>query len=260
MSREKINGMKSFSLIKTIQTVLSTALIAASLFTLWTPANLFSGQIFDSALFAFDKSDQNIIEPTATPYVSDARIGIVAGHWKDNETSGFICQDGLTEEQLNLRIATLVMQNLSSQGYKVDLLEEFDDRLTQYRALALVSIHNDSCEYLGNEATGFKVAPAMANSYPEKADRLVECMLKEYKSATGMTIQANKITADMTTYHTFNEVHSATPIIVIETGYMNLDRQILTEETERIAQGISAGILCYIQAEDSAEMEVTATP
>jgi N-acetylmuramoyl-L-alanine amidase len=253
-----VENMENFSFSKTIQTVLSTALIVASLFTLWTPANLFTGQIFDSMLFTFEDTESEV-NATATPMMPNLRIGIVAGHWKDTQNRGYVCQDGLTEEQLNLRIATLVLQILSQQGYKVDLLEEFDSRLTQYKALALVSIHNDSCEYISDDATGFKVAPAMANSYPEDADRLVGCMLSEYKATTGMTVQTNKLTTDMTTYHTFNEVHSSTPVIIIETGYMNLDRQILTEQTERIANGIVAGLLCYIQDEQP-EMEVTATP
>lgn len=250
--------LQDFSLWKTIQTVLSAALVIASLFTLWTPANLFSGQIFDSMLFTLNETVEEV-QPTETPSSSTVRIGIVAGHWKDPGNSGFACDDGLTEEQLNLRIGTLVVQNLTNQGYKVDLLEEFDPRLTQYKALAIVSIHNDTCQYIDDEATGFKVSPALANSYPENTDRLVECMVSEYKAVTGMTVHPNRVTADMSTYHTFNEVHSSTPVIIIETGYMNLDRQILTEQGERIASGVAAGILCYINPEE-AEEEATVTP
>jgi N-acetylmuramoyl-L-alanine amidase len=251
--------MKSFSLIKTLQNVISTALIVASLFTLWTPANLFTGQVFDSMLFALNETEKEEIFPTATPFLSSQRIGIVAGHWKDPQNSGFVCQDGLTEEQVNLRIATLVLQNLTDKGYKVDLLEEFDTRLTQYKALALVSIHSDSCEYVGDEATGYKVAPAMVNSFPEDANRLAECIQTEYKLITGMKFQTNKLTTDMTTYHTFNEVHSSTPIVIMEAGYMNLDRRILTDQAETIASGIAEGILCYIR-DDAPAVEASVTP
>jgi hypothetical protein len=41
-----------------------------------------------------------------------------------------------------------------------------------YQASTLVSIHNDSCEYVNDEATGFKVAAAMSSPFPEKANRL----------------------------------------------------------------------------------------
>jgi N-acetylmuramoyl-L-alanine amidase len=82
-------------------------------------------------------------------------------------------------------------------------------------------------------------------------------MIDNYRSVTGLRFQTNKITPDMTTYHTFNEVHSSTPVIVIEAGYMNLDRQILTEEANKIASGIVEGLLCYL-LEDSQLTEPTA--
>jgi hypothetical protein len=75
-------------------------------------------------------------------------IGIVVGHWNDaTKDPGAVCPDGLTEFQVNQDIATRVEQNLVEQGFDVDLLREFDDRLAGYRALALISIHADSCDY-----------------------------------------------------------------------------------------------------------------
>jgi hypothetical protein len=53
----------------------------------------------------------------------------------------------------------------------------------------------------------------------------------------------------MANYHPFDEVNSITPIVVIETGYMNLDRQILTEKPDLLAFGIYSGIVCYIRGE-----------
>ena len=53
----------------------------------------------------------------------------------------------------------------------------------------------------------------------------------------------------MSSYHTFDEIHEDTPAAIIEIGSLNLDRQILTQEPERIAKGISNGILCYIHNE-----------
>ncbi|MCJ7624237.1 MAG: N-acetylmuramoyl-L-alanine amidase [Anaerolineaceae bacterium] len=230
-------------------------MIVATLFTFWTPANLFSGQLLDTMLLALEDTPIPETISTQVPNTSNKRVGIVSGHWKDND--GAVCIDGLTEEWLNLRIATLVMQNLVKEGYEVDLFAEFDDSLVQYDAMALISIHNDTCDYLGNDATGFKVAPALGNSYPEVVNQLTSCMIERYRTITGLRFQQNKLTPHMTSYHTFNEVHSSTPVIVIETGYMNLDRQILTENTELIAYGVTEGVLCFLQNEIEQPEETT---
>jgi len=37
--------------------------------------------------------------------------------------------------------------------------------------------------------------------------------------------------------------------VIIETGFMNLDRQILTQDEDLIAQGIADGLVCYVQNE-----------
>ena len=53
----------------------------------------------------------------------------------------------------------------------------------------------------------------------------------------------------MTEYHTFREIHSQTPAVIIEAGFMYLDRDILTKEPEKVARGITDGILCYVNNE-----------
>lgn len=242
-----------FNILSALQTVGTIAIIVATLFTLWTPANLFRGEIFDAMLIALKTTPQ--AESLTTPVPGAAavtstggtRIGIVAGHWKDANNPGFSCSDSdLSEQKLNLRIATLVRQKLNEAGYQVDLFQEFDPLLYQYQANVLVSIHNDSCEYQGDDATGFKVAPAVSNSYPEITDRLASCMVDQYQAVTGLKNHSNLKTEDMTDYHSFNEIHSSTPTIIIETGYLNLDKQILSENSDLIAQGIVAGILCFV--------------
>ena len=81
----------------------------------------------------------------ATPQ-PQLRIGIVAGH--NGNDSGTVCLDEngavtVTEAEVNLKIATMVKDALVAKGFQVDLLNEFDTRLNGYRAVALVSIHND---------------------------------------------------------------------------------------------------------------------
>lgn len=231
--------------MSSLSTILVVSLALATLFTMWTPANLFSNQMLDN-LFQAWQANPTLMVPSPTPSPRP-RIGIVAGHWGND--SGAVCPDGLTEMSVNLEIATRVQQILLTEGYEVDLLQEFDEKLYQYQALALVSIHNDSCDYVNDEATGFKVAAAASSAYPEKANRLSACLIDRYAKTTGMVYHANTITDDMTQYHTFREINSDTTAAIIETGFLNLDRRILTEQPELVAQGVANGILCYIKNE-----------
>lgn len=251
-------GPTRFSIFQCLQTIITYAFLAANLFTLFTPNNLFSGQTIEN-LFAAWQANPNTsaqIQATAVSESAANRIGIVAGHWQND--SGSVCADGLTEQEVNLKIATLVQEELTAEGYTVDLLAEFDDRLTQYKGIVLISIHNDSCSYVNNEATGFKVAAAMHSAYPEKANRLTNCLIDRYQKATGLTYHPSTITTDMTDYHAFDEINTATTAAIIETGFLNLDRKILTENTDLVAQGIVDGINCYIRNESISATATTA--
>lgn len=242
-------GKGGFNMWSALQTIISVAIVTATLFTMWNPSNIFSNQMLERMFQSAGLSDE---KPTAIPLTPTTaprpRIGIVAGHWGND--SGAVCPDGLKEVELNQEIATLVRDELVSEGYDVDLLQEKDSRLFEYTALAMVSIHNDSCDYVNNEATGFKVAAAMSSIFPEKASRLTACLIDRYGAITKMKFHANTITKDMTNYHNFNEINSQTTAAIIETGFMNLDRQILTEHADVVARGISQGILCFIRNED----------
>jgi N-acetylmuramoyl-L-alanine amidase len=246
-----------FSVWRAIETFLSLAFVMATLFTLWTPANLFSNQLLDQMMRAF-QGPQAV--GTAFPTVTAApkpRIGLVSGHMGND--SGAVCPDGLTERDVNYKIATQVQKLLQDDGYQVDVLNEFDQRLNGYQALALISIHNDSCVFINNDATGFKVAPSEANPLPQKSERLTACLIDRYALATGLHFHANSITVDMTQYHAFDEINASTPAAIIETGFLNLDRDILVNHTDKVAQGIRNGILCYIRNEPI-NSEVLPTP
>ncbi len=233
-----------------LEIVFGVAVILATLFTAWTPGR-------STTLFAPPtKSDiSKILQPTPTllpgvPTVTlknPRLIGIVAGHYKND--SGAVCADGIKEVDLNLNIATKVQKILTAEGYQVDLLQEFDPRLSGYQSAALISIHNDSCEFINNDATGFKVAAAFATRHPERAARLTSCLRARYGAITGMPLHSTSVTPDMTSYHAFEEIDEITPAAIIETGFMNLDRTILTQQPDRVAQGVSAGILCYMRNE-----------
>ena len=190
------------------------------------------------------------VPPSPTPTRPPKRVGLVAGHWSTNPgryDSGAVCPDGLTEVEINLAVAQLVKTLLEDQGYAVDLLEEFDAALEGYRADALVSIHADSCNV--PEASGFKVASVLHSALPEEEDHLVKCLREEYQAATGLSFHEHSITYDMREYHAFYEIAPQTPAAIIETGFMAADRQILLEQQDKVAQGITNGIVRFLETE-----------
>ncbi len=238
--------------------VFGVALILATLFTAWTPTDESSqpGLVQDLNLTPIP-TPISADAPDATA-LSQLALGIVAGHW--NNDSGAVCSDGLREVDINLHIATLVQKLLVENGYRADLLNEFDPRLNAYKAAALVSIHADSCDYVNNQATGFKVASALASPRPERASRLAACLSNRYALATGLSLHSTSITVDMTSYHAFDEIDENTPAVIIETGFMNLDRQFLTQTPELAAQGIFNGILCFMRNESISAPTPQTTP
>lgn len=226
-----------------------TAAVVATVFNIFTPMGLISGGTDDSfSPPSFGNENILLATPTNRP---KPKIGIVAGHWGEYNDVGAVCPDGLTELEVNLEIASRTQRLLQEEGFDVELFKEYDDRLTAYRAIALVSIHADSCAFYGVEATGFKVTSALATARPDKSNRLVACIYTRYSETTGLPYHSS-VTTDMSSYHAFEEIHSDTAAAIIETGFLNLDRLILTQQPELIAEGIANGVLCYIRNEDAA--------
>jgi len=224
---------------------------------MWTPTNFSTASFSDKlALLLTPQAPSN----PDIPVQQALRIGIVAGH-KGND-SGAVCTDSnskvtLTEAEVNLNIATLVQKKLNDRGFQVDLLNEYDTRLNGYRAVAIVSIHNDSCEYVNDQATGFKVAAALNTRDQNRASRLLAFLVDRYHTSTGLKFHPGSITADMTSYHAFSEIDPDTIAAIIETGFLNLDREILTQHTDQVADGVVNGILCFVNNEN---VEPTPTP
>jgi N-acetylmuramoyl-L-alanine amidase len=186
-----------------------------------------------------------------SPTSSVPHIGVVAGHWGHDD--GASCPDGLTEVEVNLEVAQSVVRSLRALGYHVDLLQEYDSRLQGYLADALVSIHADSCQQFPGASpppTGFKVASVVDSLVPDEEQRLVTCITERYAERTGLGFHANSITGHMTQYHTFYEIDGRTPGAIIETGFMWLDRDLLTQQPDLVAQGIVDGVICFIEHED----------
>ena len=261
-TRDEMRSQESIvtrRLMRHLAVALGAAGLLATVFTAWTPASLNPSELV--AQLAAAVSGGAPAEPagggiSGPLFVPDERrrVGIVAGHSGINPTSGLadpgsVCDDGLTEAEVNLEIARLVARGLEAAGYKTDLLEEWDPRLTGYRALALVSIHADSCMWINDQATGYKIASALDSSVAERTDRLVACIVDRYGRASDLSFRPGSITRDMTEYHSFNEIHNQTPAAIIESGFLYLDRDFLTSQPERAASGIVAGVLCYLNNE-----------
>ncbi|MBK8985824.1 MAG: N-acetylmuramoyl-L-alanine amidase [Chloroflexi bacterium] len=174
------------------------------------------------------------------------RIGIISGH-RGND-SGAVCDDGLTEAQVNETIVDMVLTNLLSRGIRTDKLDEFDPRLDNYSGTAVISIHADSCDYINELATGFKIS----GSGFTDSSQLSICVQQAYYQATQMEYHANTITPDMAEYHAFRKIAPGVSAIIIEVGFMNLDREMITTNAQVPASGITNGIFCYLDAYKSA--------
>lgn len=232
-------------------TTLAVAVFFATVFTMWSPNALLPSGAAEQLARAL--ATETAPEPTPTVGITPTplpvpRIGIVAGHLGND--SGAVCpDDGLTEVSINLDVAQRVKAGLEAQGFVVDLLEEFDFRLEGYQADALLSIHADSCEYINDLATGYKVTGSLDSYVPTESQYLANCLIDRYGEATGMFYHENSITYDMTYYHAYREIAPDTPAAIIEVGFMKLDRDILTNQPDVVARGIVNGLLCYIYKE-----------
>jgi N-acetylmuramoyl-L-alanine amidase len=256
------------SVMRHLASALIVSGLLATAFTAWTPASLSPGEwVAQLVSLASQPAVSPVESGPVVPILQDTggiRIGIVAGHSGANPDSGYVdpgavCDDGLTELEVNQSFANLVVRSLQAAGYNAELLEEYDERLVGYRAVALVSLHADSCTPVNAEATGYKVAAAVDTSVPDRAQRLVTCLADRYGTATGLRFHPGSITRDMTEYHTFNEVYSDTPAVIIETGFLFLDREFLTRNPDRVARGIVDGVLCYLNNEP-ARLPEASTP
>jgi N-acetylmuramoyl-L-alanine amidase len=249
-SKVELNPAPKRRAVNAFFPTLGVAIFLATLFTAWTPTSFFATNLQEQLRLILTPQAGSIT--TINTPLPQLRIGIVAGH--NGNDSGAVCTDEngqvtLKEADVNLKIAELVQKSLVAQGFQVDLLNEFDTRLNGYRAVALISIHNDSCEYINDQATGFKVAASLETRDVNRAQRLTACLVDRYQRATQLAFHKGSITGDMREYHAFSEIDPNTITAIIETGFLNLDREILTKETDRVANGVTQGILCFINNE-----------
>lgn len=241
----------------TVMTIVVAALAAALTATIlswWTSPASLDPDLRASLSIANATSDiQALPTAIATPNWL-RRIGVVSGHRGPENDPGAVCQGPngevlLTENEVNFAIAQRVVQGLRERGYNVDLLDEFDMRLEGYQAAALVSIHANDCSTYGGEyPSGFLIAQAETRSEGGDDTRLRECIAQYYGRASGLERRYG-LTRDMTDYHIFREIHPRTPGVILETGFMLADQELLVNNPDRLAQSVIDGVICFLEGE-----------
>lgn len=240
-------------IFRTFFTVGITAMITATIFTWWQGPQFLSPTVRNdlSIALATATSQGVAVRATALPVTPNwmKRIGIVSGHRGPEDDPGAVCPDGLTEREINLSVAQRVVRNLQARGYTVDLLDEFDPRLADYRADLLLSIHANTCRDYGEFVSGYLISTADSRSGSGNDQLLVECVAEYYEDTTQLQRRFG-LTRDMTDYHIFRQIHPRTPGAIIELGFMFHDRDILTTQPDLLADGITQGLLCYLEPPD----------
>jgi N-acetylmuramoyl-L-alanine amidase len=261
---ETLRGARFFVIVSVV------AVLVATIFSYWTPDESLSPEFKAQMRVVRTTPGVIVFNPTALPtQEAVVRVGIIAGHSGPPQDASFevdpgaVCDDNfdgiaeLTELEINTEVARLVVSNLLERGYEVDLLNEFDPRLENYRGDALLSIHTNDCRNYGLGATGFNVAgPSARGSLRGIDEALVRCVIENYQRVTGLERHFG-LTEDMTSYHTFREVSVDTPVAIIEIGFMFADRQFLTQQRPTIAQGITEGMLCFLDPDQFYNAETT---
>jgi N-acetylmuramoyl-L-alanine amidase len=244
-------------MLRSFMVVTIAAGLMATLFTWLTPPQFLTSQV-KSQLSYSQSGSLPTLAPTPMPTPNWLRrIGIVSGHRGPQvpPDPGAVCPDGLTEASINFAVAQKVVENLRARGYAVDMLDEFDPRLDGYQAAALVSIHANTCQDFGEPVSGFLVASAASRRGAQGNDEvLVNCLAKYYTPASGLN-RRDELTRDMTDYHSFREIHPLTPAAIIELGFLLGDRDVLTNKQPDLAQGITNGILCFLEPSSTQSLD-----
>jgi N-acetylmuramoyl-L-alanine amidase len=237
-----------YTVLSGFQSVLSIAIVMATLLTLWNPRKLLSTPNLSAMLRAEAAQSQETGSPTED---TTNHIGLLAGHWQDNP--GEVCSDGLIEADVNQALANRVSQILTDMGYKVDIFPEYDLSLLNYHSAAFVAIYGGSCTDNPLPPSGFKVASSLTAQNPESVNQLAVCLSEEYQKATKLPFTYEVLNPDHLSFHIFRDIHPETPAVMIEVGSLKTDRNIIVSQAEKVSNGIVAGILCFLDSQSKNE-------
>jgi N-acetylmuramoyl-L-alanine amidase len=149
---------------------------------------------------------------------------------------------------VNLAIAERVARQLRDAGVTVDLLPATVP--ARYDADALVAIHADDGG--GSNERGWKIAASWRSSPASRSLR--DTLAQAYGLAVDMPEDRYGVSFNMRGYYAFSWTrydHAAapsTPAAIIETGFLTsaADRQVIVDDPERVARGISMGIMAFL--------------
>ncbi len=253
--REKRRVTFLGGMLRSLIIITVAAGLTAMILTWFTPQALIREDVRDDLSAAIATSDFATFAPTSQPTPNWLKqIGVVSGHRGPQDDPGAVCEDASgnlippTENEINFNVAERVVDSLRGLGYSVDLLDEFDPRLNQYKGAALVSIHSNTCaEWPGGEVvSGFLISgPAARTSMRGNDELLVGCIADHYGNMTGL-LRRPGVTLDMSDYHNFREIDVRTPAAIIELGFMRADHDLLADQPDLLAQAIVNGILCFV--------------
>ena len=241
--QEDVVEKEDYTIFRGIQSVVTIAILIATLLTLWNPRKVFrTPNLYDlfQSEAALETNDNNL-------FVDDSRIriGILAGHWQNS--TGEVCADGVIEADINYNIASRIKLNLEEKNLQVNLFPEFDLDLLNYEADALVAVYSGSCLQSPLPPSGFKIGTSLTAENPERSNDLAVCLAENYQNFTHLPFTYEIINPDHSSYHIFRDIHPNTPAILIEIGALSTDRDLITNRSNSIAEGIAAGIICHVE-------------
>ena len=234
--------MKKYSFLKALVTILFSALVTATILVTFSPGAEYIDQIVPAAETTTDDINGSGNKRKI--------IGIIPGHYGFD--SGYQCgaeYNFVKESDVNLRIAVMVRDYLETLGYTVNFMHEFDPDLTNYTALALVSIHANQCDTSDSSQSGFNITTGGQNAYPSESRRLNDCLTYHYAQNSGLNFLGENFDTDEEMLYSFDTVNNYTTISVIHTGFMGNDYRTISEKTNSLAKGIADGIICYVEDE-----------
>ena len=264
ITKQRYTLVTVVSALRALSVTFGVSVIVATIFMWFTSPDFLSAGTQNSLAHVMATDAQVLAPPTAIPAPAWRKhVGIVAGHsgiatygtTKGNVDTGAVCPDGFTEASVTMNVARQAVAQLQGRGFEADLLEEFDLRLQNYKADAFISLHADSCDTYddGYNHSGFK------DSYPierftarDKDLRFDQCIRENYGAATNLTFTPGGITDNMTKYHAFHTsqghdgIAGTTPALILELGMLSYDRDLLQNHTDKSAQGVVNGILCFL--------------
>ena len=192
------------------------------------------------------------VEQPTPSSVTPKKVGLQVGHWRREEAPAPFNRHtgssgrGLTEAEVNLRIAELTAELLRRVGHEVELLPTWFP--AGYRADVVVAIHADGAA--SPAARGFFADRPARSRVAEAEARLVDALNRAYGMATGIPY-VFRGTANTSQYYGYKLVSPETPMVLIECGFLTspVDQRVLVDRPDLAAQGLANALKKYLAQE-----------